>query len=60
MVGHHPPRSNGKHGNNPELVDKLEPLIERYGVQAFFAGHDHDLEHLTPGGLSYHIFVTGE
>ena len=122
MVGHHPPRSNGHHGNNSELMQHLEPLLLRYGVQvracpakrgwgwrpagnvlcrsacrqhfsnpqtpnrpglpaclpaaacllrlllpaclaaclllqAYFSGHDHNLEHLQPDG--YNIIVTG-
>jgi len=70
MVGHHPPRSNGHHGNNTELIDNLEPLLRRYGVRAYFSGHDHNLEHLrvvpdeeqtAPGGSgnSLHYFVSG-
>ena len=33
VVGHHPPRSNGEHGNNTELMLHLEPLLLQYGVQ---------------------------
>ena len=39
-------------------MQHLEPLMERYGVSAYFAGHDHNLEHLQlENGL--HIFVSG-
>lgn len=33
LVGHHPPRSNGHHGNNSELMEALEPLMAKYNVQ---------------------------
>jgi tartrate-resistant acid phosphatase type 5 len=58
VVGHHPPRSNGEHGNNTEIMQHLGPLMERYGVSTYFAGHDHNLEHLhLENGLN--IFVSG-
>ena len=28
VVGHHPPRSNGHHGNTEELLEDLEPLMQ--------------------------------
>lgn len=33
IVGHHPPRSNGHHGNATELMRHLEPILQRYHVQ---------------------------
>ena len=59
MVGHHPPRSNGHHGNNYELVEHIEPLMQRYGVKAYFSGHDHNLEHLYVAEKDFHVFVSG-
>ena len=38
VVGHHPPRSNGEHGNNTELMLHLEPLLLQHGVQVRGAG----------------------
>eukprot|EP01023_Acetabularia_acetabulum_P038743 TRINITY_DN370_c1_g1_i2.p1 TRINITY_DN370_c1_g1~~TRINITY_DN370_c1_g1_i2.p1 ORF type:complete len:380 (-),score=61.04 TRINITY_DN370_c1_g1_i2:622-1761(-) len=46
VVGHHPVYSNGHHKNTTELVELLEPLLKKYNVQAYFNGHDHDLEHI--------------
>ncbi|PSC71678.1 Metallo-dependent phosphatase [Micractinium conductrix] len=57
VVGHHPPLSSGEHGNNKELLQHLQPLLQKYGVQAYFAGHDHDMECLAAEG--YHIVVSG-
>ena len=59
MVGHHPPRSNGAHGNNTEIMQHLEPLMVRYEVAAYFAGHDHNLEHLQLKENGLNIFVSG-
>ena len=28
VVGHHPPRSNGHHGNTVELLESLEPVLQ--------------------------------
>src|SRR5258707_8910628 len=56
VFGHHPIYSSGgAHGNQPELIQHVLPLIEKHGVQAYFAGHDHDLEHLVSGKLNFII-----
>jgi 3',5'-cyclic AMP phosphodiesterase CpdA len=60
VVGHHPVySSNPMHGNTPVLIDKLKPLLEKYNVQAYFAGHDHDLQHQQPKGSNVDYFVSG-
>ncbi|MBX9747243.1 MAG: metallophosphoesterase [Hyphomonadaceae bacterium] len=53
VVGHHPIFSSGAHGASPGIDTHIRPLLERYGVQAYFNGHDHDLEHLSEGRVSY-------
>jgi tartrate-resistant acid phosphatase type 5 len=58
VYGHHPIFSTGQEGDTPEMVQDVLPLLERHRVDAYLAGHDHDLEYLRPeGGL--HFFVTG-
>jgi len=59
MVGHHPPRSNGHHGNNSDVMQNLEPLLTTYNVQAYLAGHDHSLEHMRWSDLNTEYFVSG-
>ncbi|MEK6304536.1 MAG: metallophosphoesterase [Acidobacteriota bacterium] len=56
---HHPFYSSGKkHGSDPKLRDKIEPLFNHYGVQVVFCGHDHNYERIKPqNGIQY--FVTG-
>ncbi len=51
--GHHPIYSAGAgHGPQQELIARLLPLLQKHKVQAYFAGHDHDLQHLKTGGLN--------
>jgi acid phosphatase len=50
--GHHPVHSGGQHGDTRELVAQVKPLFERYGVQAYICGHDHDLQ-LINRGVTY-------
>jgi tartrate-resistant acid phosphatase type 5 len=59
VCGHHPPRSNGDHGMNMDLIEHLEPVLESNGVSVYFSGHDHDLEHLKGSDTNYHTVVSG-
>ena len=56
-VGHHPIYSGGEHGDTAELVELILPLLQRYQVQAYFNGHDHDLQHLQSGSVN--LFCSG-
>jgi tartrate-resistant acid phosphatase type 5 len=58
VFGHHPTYSSGlAHGNQPEIIQRVLPVLEMHHVQAYFAGHDHDLEHLKLGHLD--LIVSG-
>lgn len=58
VVGHHPVFSGSPfHGAPPELQARLQPLLERHGVNAYLCGHEHDLQHLEVNGVQY--VVTG-
>ena len=57
-VGHHPVYSAGAHGDTEELKNVLPELFERQKVDAYFAGHDHHLEHYQLVGLTHH-FISG-
>jgi tartrate-resistant acid phosphatase type 5 len=56
-IGHHPIYSGGEHGDTPELIERILPLLHKYKVQAWFNGHDHDLQHLAAGDLN--MFCSG-
>ena len=60
--GHHPLYSNGPHGFrglSAELIAAWLPLFQKYGVAAYFCGHDHDLQHLEFEGVSTSFVVSG-
>lgn len=57
VIGHHPIYSGGVHGDTPYLIKHVLPLLEKYQVQAWFNGHDHDLQHLQAGKLN--MFCSG-
>ena len=60
VVGHHPIYvGSTSYSDNPRLIDLLVPLFERYGVQAYFAGHDHNLQHHRPPDSDVDYFVSG-
>lgn len=60
VVGHHPIYVGSvRYSDNQRLIERLVPLFERYGVQVYFAGHDHNLQHHRPEGSPIDYFVSG-
>lgn len=59
VIGHHTIRSVGHHGDTPELVNQLLPILERYKVDAYINGHDHNLQHIKRSNSSIHFFTSG-
>jgi acid phosphatase len=58
VIGHHPIYSAGLgHGSEQDLIATLLPMLQKHGVQAYIAGHDHDLQHLQTGPL--HLIISG-
>lgn len=53
VVGHHPVFSGGRHGDTPELIQWVQPLLEKHKVQAYINGHDHILQHIRRGRVDY-------
>ena len=59
VVGHHPCYTSGKRVDNvPHVRHHLEPLFKKHAVDAYFCGHEHDLQHQKPDGVT-HYFVSG-
>jgi len=57
-VGHHTIYSaSPTHGNTPELIKDVVPLFEKYHVQAYLNGHDHDLQDARAADVAY--FTSG-
>jgi hypothetical protein len=46
VAGHYPIVTAGEHGDIEEMMQYLQPLLEKYHVNAYFCGHDHISEHL--------------
>ncbi|KAJ1393731.1 Metallo-dependent phosphatase-like [Sesbania bispinosa] len=46
VVGHHAIRSIGHHGDTPELVKHLIPILKANNVDIYMNGHDHCLQHI--------------
>jgi len=60
VYGHHPLFSYGDHGNVRRMIELVQPLLEKYTVDAYVAGHDHDRQLLGPvNGIYYIISGTG-
>lgn len=60
VFGHHPVYSaSQKHGNTPEMIARIKPLLEKYNAQFYFCGHDHDFQHLHEKGGKVDYIVTG-
>jgi tartrate-resistant acid phosphatase type 5 len=57
VIGHHPIYSGGGHGDTTELIETVLPLLQEHKVQAYFNGHDHDLQHLQAGAVN--LFDSG-
>lgn len=60
VFGHHPVYSASKtHGDTPDMIRKVKPLLEKYHAQFYFCGHDHDFQHLREKGKDVEYVVTG-
>jgi tartrate-resistant acid phosphatase type 5 len=56
VIGHHPVYSaSPKHGNTPELIAAIKPLLEKYHAQVYLCGHDHNLQHSHVGHVDYYV-----
>ncbi len=59
VFGHHPVFSNGDHGDTREIKEQVRPLLEKYGIDFYFCGHDHDRQLLQPlQGVNYIVSGT--
>jgi hypothetical protein len=57
VYGHHPIYSAGQHGDGKTLIAKLLPVLKDR-VDIYFAGHEHDMQHLQAEG-GVHFFING-
>lgn len=59
VVGHHPVRNFGYHGETPWLLDWLLPVMKEVGVHAYVSGHDHDQQAIATDGEPLYIISGG-
>jgi hypothetical protein len=60
VVGHHPMYTGGGRyeGYDTKAIrNSLQPLFAKYGVDAYIAGHEHNLQHLVSGSTQH--FISG-
>jgi acid phosphatase len=55
VVGHHQVFAATAPGDyvGDDLSKRFAPLFEKYGVQAYINGHEHNLQHVRRGGVNY-------
>jgi len=57
---HRPPYSGGRHGDNPQIVEKLVPVFEQYHVDLVLSGHEHTYQRMKPrNGVTYIVVGSG-
>lgn len=62
VVGHHPLYSGGKRKESKETASfekKFADLFDKYKVDAYFCGHEHDLQIIKPKGRYTTQFLSG-
>jgi len=59
VAAHHPVYSGGEHGNTPEMIEEIEPILTKYKVNLYLCGHDHDMQHIKMPGSNINYFVAG-
>ncbi|MGL4992708.1 MAG: metallophosphoesterase [Bacteroidales bacterium] len=58
VVGHHPIYSHDKkHGGSEDLLALVDPLMQKYGVNAYLAGHIHNFQHIKPENSKVNYYV---
>ena len=61
VVGHHPLYTSGKRIKSAETLQfrkSMEGVFIKYKVDAYFCGHEHQLEYIKPEGATHH-FISG-
>jgi len=59
-VGHHPLYSAGKRqGKTRDMIDAFQDIFEKYKLDAYFCGHEHQLEVDHAEGFHFYEFISG-
>ena len=57
VVGHWPAFSYAGNGPTDRIITELVPVLQRARVHAYFSGHDHNLQAIQKGSVTF--FVSG-
>lgn len=60
VAGHYPVFSACSNGNTKVLIEKLDPLLKKYGVTAYISGHDHCQFHYNYENMEYLLSGIGK
>jgi len=55
VCGHYPVYSMGPHMISRKFQQYISPLLEKYQVDFYISGHDHNLQHIFNKGINYVI-----
>jgi len=61
VVGHHPIFTGGSRTNTYDtkaVRSTLKPILDKYNVDVYLAGHEHSLQYIKPTGKT-HYFISG-
>ena len=62
VFGHHPVYTGGKRIDAPEtkeLNHLLEPIFDKFKVDAYICGHEHSLQYMQPSNRKTKYFISG-
>ena len=59
VVGHHMIRSHGVYGDQKFMMKKLKPILDKFSVDMFLSGHDHDLPLIKPPDDTFYQAISG-
>lgn len=59
VAAHYPVWSVCSHGPTGSLVSRLDPMLMKYNVTAYLAGHDHCLMHIEQQGVQHVLSGAG-
>lgn len=58
-IAHQPIYSSGNNGDDPDLINRVLPLLNKYSVDAYMSGHAHNMQHLTQPAAPFDFIVSG-
>ncbi len=60
VIGHHPLYTAGvRKGKTGDMIDAFQEIFEKYKVDAYFCGHEHQLETDQEQGFHFYQFISG-